>query len=167
MFKSGISLAAARAVGTKNYSAITQPKTTWGAPELKTQANAIDLEDSDTENPKHTVAPTALDESQADNMQVDNEENKGKPVDAGSKITHTPPEPKKESLSKKAKTSNNQSPWTEWFIVLPNGGKGDSAYISIGQSLAHSNGTISKAKRGDFDQNNACKLNSESSLHKS
>ena len=84
VFKSGISMAPARAVGTKNYSAITQPKASWGSPALKIKANAIDLEDSDTENPKDTVAPTALDESEADNMQVDNEEKKGKPVDAGS-----------------------------------------------------------------------------------
>ena len=142
-------MAPARAVGAKNYSAITQPKTTWGAPELKTKAGAIDLEESDTEHPKDTVAATALDDSQVENMQVD-QENKSKSAEAGSKIQHTPPK-NKERLSKKAKTNNNQSPWAEWFTVLPNEGKGDCAYISIAQSLANSNGTISKAKRGDFE----------------
>ena len=71
------------------FGAVTQPKTTWRAPERKTKANAIDLEDSDTENPQDAVAPTALDEDQEDNMQVDNEGSK--PADAGGKITHTPP----------------------------------------------------------------------------
>ena len=151
VFKSGISVAPARAVGAKNYSAITQPKTTWGAPELKSKANTIDLDDSDTEQPKDTVAATALDETQSQNMQVDQEANTGKPAEAGSKIQHTPPKPKKESLAKKAKTGNNQSPWAERFTVVQNGGKGDCAYISIAQSLAHSHGTTSKAKRDDFE----------------
>ena len=46
---------------------------------------------TDTENPQGTVASTALDEDQEDNMEVDNEGNKGKPADTGGKITHTPP----------------------------------------------------------------------------
>ena len=75
--------------------------TTWGAPELKSKANTIDLDDSDTEQPKDTVAATALDETQSQNMQVDQEANTGKPAEAGSKIQHTPPKPKKGKPRKK------------------------------------------------------------------
>eukprot|EP00435_Cladocopium_sp_Y103_P071321 s91_g37.t1 len=139
VFKSGISVAPAKTAPARNYKAVSTSKNTWGAPEPRNFATNDDVEIVEPENADNAVNATVPDTQES----MDVEQN-DKPA-----LQRSPPKRLESDRAKKAKTDQSP-PWQDHFNVVPNGGEGDCAYISIAQCLAHENGTLKKAKKDDF-----------------
>eukprot|EP00435_Cladocopium_sp_Y103_P046280 s351_g13.t1 len=144
VFKSGISVAPARASAAKNYKAGTQAKTSWGAPEPKSPTippEAILVEDEGKDG-NEVAATQPNTPSQESAMAVDQQNDE--------KLLRTPPKRPEENRGKNAKTDNAQ-PWKDHLTVVPNEGEGDCGYIAVAQAMAHSTGKSNRAKVGDFE----------------